>query len=221
ILQRGYLFKGLKPVNWCFDCGSALAEAEVDYQDHRSPMVDVGFPLAMAERSRLAHAFGLDALPGGPVFAVIWTTTPWTIPANQALNVHPEVVYELVETERGMLVLAAELRAACLERYALQGRVLGACRGIALDRIEFRHPFYDRVSSVMLGDYVGTDTGTGVVHSAPAYGMDDFVTCTRYGMRFDEILTPVQADGRYADSLEFFGGLSIWKANPKVIEKLD
>ncbi|AUN95616.1 isoleucine--tRNA ligase [Pseudazoarcus pumilus] len=221
ILQRGYLFKGLKPVNWCFDCGSALAEAEVEYQDHRSPMVDVGFPLAMAERSRLAHAFGLDALPGGPVFAVIWTTTPWTIPANQALNVHPEVVYELVETERGMLVLAAELRAACLERYALQGRVLGACRGIALDRIEFRHPFYDRVSSVMLGDYVGTDTGTGVVHSAPAYGMDDFVTCTRYGMRFDEILTPVQADGRYADSLEFFGGLSIWKANPKVIEKLD
>ena len=221
IMRRGYLFKGLKPVNWCFDCGSALAEAEVEYQDRRSPMVDVGFPLALNERAKLAHAFGLTALPDGEVYAVIWTTTPWTIPANQALNVHPEVVYELVDTPRGMLILAAELRAACLERFGLEGRVLGAAQGIALDRIEFRHPFYERASTVMLGDYVGTDTGTGLVHSAPAYGMDDFQTCTRYGMRFDEILTPVQADGRYAESLEFFGGLSIWDANPKVVAKLE
>ena len=221
IMRRGYLFKGLKPVNWCFDCGSALAEAEVEYQDRRSPMVDVGFPLAPGERDRLARAFGLSALPAGGVYAVIWTTTPWTIPANQALNVHPEVDYELVATPRGALVLAAELREACLGRYGLEGTVLGTAKGAALERIEFRHPFYDRASPVLLGDYVGTDAGTGVVHSAPAYGMDDFLTCTRYGMRFDEILTPVQADGRYAESLEFFGGLSIWDANPKVIAKLE
>src|SRR5690554_2089142 len=221
ILRRGFLFKGLKPVNWCFDCGSALAEAEVEYQDHTSPTIDVAFPLANGERGKVAHAFGLDALPDGEVYAVIWTTTPWTIPANQALNLHPEVVYELVETPRGMLILAAELRTVCLERFGLEGRILGATQGAALDRVEFRHPFYERASTVMLGDYVGTDAGTGIVHSAPAYGVDDFQTCTRYGMHFDEILTPVQSDGRYADSLEYFGGLSIWKANPEIIAKLD
>src|SRR5690554_685856 len=221
ILRRGFLFKGLKPVNWCFDCGSALAEAEVEYQDHTSPTIDVAFPLANAERDKVAHAFGLDALPNGEVYAVIWTTTPWTIPANQALNLHPEVVYELVATPRGMLILAAELRTVCLERFGLEGRILGATQGAALDRVEFRHPFYERASTVMLGDYVGTDAGTGIVHSAPAYGVDDFQTCTRYGMHFDEILTPVQSDGRYADSLEYFGGLSIWRANPEIIAKLD
>ncbi|HRQ46621.1 MAG TPA: isoleucine--tRNA ligase [Rhodocyclaceae bacterium] len=218
--RKGFLFKGLKPVNWCFDCGSALAEAEVEYQDKKSPTIDVGFPLDDADRGRLAYAFGLDTLPDATVFAVIWTTTPWTIPSNQALNVHPEFVYELVETPRGLLVLAAELRQAALERYALEGRVLGATQGIALDRINFRHPFHDRHSPVMLGEYVGTDAGTGIVHSAPAYGMDDFISCTRYGMRNEEILTPVQGDGTFAESLPFFGGLSVWDANPRIIDKL-
>ncbi|MGL1834535.1 isoleucine--tRNA ligase [Rhodocyclaceae bacterium SMB388] len=221
LYAKGFLFKGLKPVNWCFDCGSALAEAEVEYQDKKSPVIDVGFPLDAADRGKLAYAFGLDALPvGQAVLAVIWTTTPWTIPANQALNVHPEVVYELVETPRGLLVLAAELRQSALERFGLEGRVLGAAQGIALDRINFRHPFYDRISPVLLGDYVATDAGTGIVHSAPAYGLDDFITCTRYGMRNDEILTPVQGDGTFADSLPFFGGLGVWDANPKILEKL-
>jgi isoleucyl-tRNA synthetase len=220
LYRKGFLFKGLKPVNWCFDCGSALAEAEVEYQDKKSPTIDVGFPLDAAERGKLAYAFGLDALPEAPVFAVIWTTTPWTIPSNQALNVHPEFVYELVETARGLIIVAAELRAGVLERYRLEGRVLAATQGIALDRINFRHPFYDRASPVLLGDYVATDAGTGIVHSAPAYGLDDFISCTRYGMRNDEILTPVQGDGTFADSLPFFGGLSVWDANPKIVEKL-
>lgn len=219
--RKGFLFKGLKPVNWCFDCGSALAEAEVEYQDKKSPMIDVGFPLDAGDRARLAYAFGLGTLPERPAFAVIWTTTPWTIPSNQALNVHPEHVYELVDTTRGMLVLAAELRQSSLERFGLEGKVLGACQGIALDRINFRHPFYDRQSPVLLGDYVATDAGTGVVHSAPAYGLDDFISCTRYGMKNDEILNPVQSDGSFADSLPFFGGLNVWDANPKIIEKLD
>jgi isoleucyl-tRNA synthetase len=219
--RKGFLFKGLKPVNWCFDCGSALAEAEVEYQDKKSPAIDVGFPLDAADQGKLAYAFGLDALPEQPVYAVIWTTTPWTIPANQALNVHPEFVYELVETPRGLLVLAAELRQSALERFGLEGRVLGAAQGIALDRINFRHPFYDRQSPVLLGDYVATDAGTGVVHSAPAYGLEDFMSCTRYGMRNDEILTPVQGDGTFADSLPMFGGLSVWDANPKIVAKLE
>jgi len=218
--RKGYLFKGLKPVNWCFDCGSALAEAEVEYADKKSPVIDVAFPLAEAERARLAGAFDVAALPEKAVYAVIWTTTPWTLPGNQALNVHPEFVYELVDTDKGLLILAAELREQALERYGLEGRVLGACRGMALDRLAFRHPFHDRAAPVFLGEYVTLDTGTGIVHCAPAYGMEDFDSCKRAGMRNDEILTPVQGDGCFAKDLPFFGGLHIWKANPLIVEKL-
>ncbi|MBM3393014.1 MAG: isoleucine--tRNA ligase, partial [Betaproteobacteria bacterium] len=220
IHKRGFLFKGLKPVNWCFDCGSALAEAEVEYQDKESPAIDVAFPLDDAERGSVSHAFGVPALPEGPCYAVIWTTTPWTIPGNQALNVHPEFTYELVQTPRGTLVLAAELRGQALARYGLEGTVLGACQGAALALVKFRHPFYERHSPVYLGDYVTLDTGTGVVHSAPAYGLEDFESCKRHGMRNEEILTPVQGDGRFIESLPFFGGLNVWKANASIIEKL-
>ncbi|MCX8085862.1 MAG: isoleucine--tRNA ligase [Rhodocyclaceae bacterium] len=220
LYRRGYLFKGLKPVNWCFDCGSALAEAEVEYLDKKSPAIDVAFPLDPAERTRLAAAFNVAALPEKPVYAVIWTTTPWTLPGNQALNVHPDFVYELIDTERGLLILAAELRAASLERFGLSGRVLGACRGLALDRMNFRHPFYERAAPVILGDYVTLEAGTGIVHAAPAYGVEDFESCQRAGMKNDEILTPVQGDGRFVDSLPFFGGMNVWQANPKIIEKL-
>ncbi|HCX34356.1 MAG TPA: isoleucine--tRNA ligase [Rhodocyclaceae bacterium] len=220
IYRSGLLFKGLKPVNWCFECGSALAEAEVEYQDRESPAIDVGFPLADAQRPRLARAFGLDRLPEGPVFAVIWTTTPWTIPANQALNLHPEYTYELVQTSRGLLVLAAELRGQALARYALEGTVLAACRGAALAGLPFRHPFYDRDAPVLLADYVALDAGTGLVHSAPAYGVEDFESCKRHGMRNEEILNPVRGDGSFAPDLPFFGGMNVWKANPAVIEKI-
>ena len=219
LYQQGYLFKGLKPVYWCFDCASALAEAEVEYQDKASPAVDVGFPAA--EPDRLAAAFGLAALPAGKTaYAVIWTTTPWTIPANQALNVHPEHEYALIDTERGLLVLAAELAESALKRFGLEGHELARCPGAALDHINFRHPFYDRLSPVFTGDYVTLDAGTGVVHSAPAYGLEDFDSCRKHGITNDEILNPVTSDGTYAASLPFFGGLHIWKANPLVIEKL-
>ncbi len=219
LLKKGYVYRGLKPVNWCFDCGSALAEAEVEYMERSDFAIDVGF--AFAEPAQLAAAFGLAELPAGPGWIVIWTTTPWTLPANQALNVHPDMTYELVRTERGLLILAADLRAACLERFELSERaVLGACKGVALERINFRHPFYDRLSPVYLGDYVTLDTGTGIVHSAPAYGIEDFSSCRAYGMRDDEMLTPVQGDGRFAESLPFFGGLSIWKANPRIVDRI-
>jgi isoleucyl-tRNA synthetase len=225
LLEKGYLYRGLKPVNWCFDCQSALAEAEVEYEDREDIAVDVGFALDDSDREKLAAAFGLDALPKGPVMAVIWTTTPWTIPANQALNVNPEILYSLVETVRGALILASDLKEQCLARYKLSradpsGKPDHSTYGRSLEGIKFRHPFYDRASSVNLGDFVTLEQGTGIVHSSPAYGIDDFNTCRRYGMSDDQILNPVQGDGRYAESVPYFGGLKIWDANPKIVDKL-
>ncbi len=219
MVKRGWVFKGLKPVNWCFDCGSALAEAEVEYQDKQSPAIDVGFKCV--DTDKLAAAFGLDELPPGKdAFAVIWTTTPWTIPANQALNVHPEHEYALVDTPRGLLVLMVELTEASLKRFGLEGSIVARTSGAKLDKIRFQHPFYDRQSPVFVADYVGLDAGTGIVHSAPAYGVDDFNSCKANGFTNDDILSPVQSNGVYAESLPFFGGLHIWKANPVIVEKL-
>ncbi|HEX6265670.1 MAG TPA: isoleucine--tRNA ligase [Burkholderiales bacterium] len=217
LLEKGYVYRGLKPVNWCFDCGSALAEAEVEYEDRKDPAIDVGF--AFAEPEKLEKAFGTRIQKPG--FAVIWTTTPWTLPGNQALNVHPEVVYSLVETQRGLLILAAELQQACLSRFGLTGKALASCKGAALENIRFRHPFYERTAPVYLGDYVTLDAGTGIVHSAPAYGVEDFESCRRYGMKDEEILTPVTGDGRFAESLPLFGGMMIWEANPRILKVLE
>ncbi|HEY4317259.1 MAG TPA: isoleucine--tRNA ligase [Herbaspirillum sp.] len=229
ILEKGYVYRGLKPVNWCFDCGSALAEAEVEYQDKRDPSIDVGF--AFAEPEKIAAAFGLPSLPAGQGYVVIWTTTPWTIPSNQALNVHPEFDYALVRSERNgaplLLILAADLVADCLQRYGLQGETIATCKGAALDLIKFRHPLaaadagYDRLSPIYLGDYVTADSGTGIVHSAPAYGIEDFISCKHHGMRDDDIISPVMGDGRYASSLPLFGGMTIWEASKPICSALE
>ncbi|KAA0016701.1 isoleucine--tRNA ligase [Salinicola corii] len=224
MVKGGYVFKGLKPVNWCFDCGSALAEAEVEYQDKQSDAIDVAFPAV--DDAALAAAFGLDSL-AKPAAAVIWTTTPWTIPANQAMNVHPEFVYALVDTGERLLLLAEELVESSLERFGLSGEIIATAPGERLDRIAFRHPLaalasgYDRLSPIYLADYVELGAGTGIVHSSPAYGEDDFHTCRAYGMSFDEILNPVQSNGVYADDLPLFGGQMIWKANPQIVAKLE
>ena len=221
IYDAGYVFRGLKPVNWCFDCGSALAEAEVEYQDKVDVAVDVGF--AFREPEKLAKAFGLSKLPHDTGFLVIWTTTPWTLPANQALNAHPEFDYALVETNdaaRPLLLLAKERVAACLESWGLQGKVIAECKGVALDHIAFAHPFYDRLSPIYLAEYVTLDTGTGIVHSSPAYGVEDFLSCRANGVKDADVLTPVMGDGKYAATLPEFGGLSIWDANPKIVEHM-
>ncbi|GHE22614.1 isoleucine--tRNA ligase [Halomonas urumqiensis] len=218
MVDAGYVFKGLKPVNWCFDCGSALAEAEVEYADKKSDAIDVAF--AVEDAAQLAAAFGLEAL-AKPAAIVIWTTTPWTIPANQALNVHPEFTYALVDTGSRLLLLAEELVASCLERYELSGEIVATATGERLDGIRFKHPLYERLSPVYLADYVESEVGsTGIVHSAPAYGVDDFVTCRAHGMSFDEIESPVQGNGVYVDDLPYFGGQMIWKANPQIVDKL-
>ena len=219
MVRQGWVFKGLKPVNWCFDCASALAEAEVEYIDKPSPAVDVGF--ACAEPEKLAAAFNLAVSPAPSIYAVIWTTTPWTIPANQAFNVHPELDYALVDTPRGILLLARELVDSCLTRYQLTGDVLATVKGAALAGIRFRHPLYERSGPVIPADYVGVDAGTGIVHAAPAYGVEDFNACMSHGFRFDDILNPVQGNGVYASDLPFFGGLHIWKANPHIVAKLE
>ncbi|MBK6862090.1 MAG: isoleucine--tRNA ligase [Ideonella sp.] len=223
VVERGFVYRGLKPVYWCFDCGSSLAEFEIEYADKKSQTVDVGF--LCADPERLASAFGLIRLDKD-AFAVIWTTTAWTLPANQALNLNPKLDYALVDTERGMLVLAASLVDACLQRYGLAGRVVATTKGEMLGGIAFRHPLahvdagYDRLAPVYLADYATADDGTGIVHSAPAYGVDDFVSCTAHGMKFDDILNPVQGNGSYAPDFPLFGGQNIWGAVPVIIEAL-
>jgi isoleucyl-tRNA synthetase len=223
IMERGFVYRGLKPVYWCFDCGSSLAEFEIEYADKKSQTLDVGFK--SAEPDKLAAAFGLAGL-GKDAFAVIWTTTAWTIPANQALNLNPELEYALVDTERGILLLAASLVEKCMERFKLSGTVLATTEGKNLAKLNFQHPFYDvhegyrRLSPVFLADYATADDGTGIVHSSPAYGVEDFNSCIANGIAVDDILNPVQAHGRYVDDLPLFGGLNIWKAAPLVIDAL-
>jgi isoleucyl-tRNA synthetase len=223
VIERGFVYRGLKPVYWCFDCGSSLAEFEIEYADKKSQTLDVGFPCA--EPGKLAAAFGLPAL-AKDAFAVIWTTTAWTIPANQALNLNPALTYALVDTPRGLLVLAETLVEKCLKRYGLEGTVVATALGEKLGGIAFRHPLahvhagYDRPSPVYLADYATADDGTGIVHSSPAYGLDDFNSCVAHGMKTDDILNPVQGNGSYAADFPLFGGLNIWKAVPVIIEAL-
>ncbi|WP_212644946.1 isoleucine--tRNA ligase [Delftia sp. PE138] len=223
VMERGFVYRGLKPVYWCFDCGSSLAEFEIEYADKQSQTLDVMFP--SAEPDRLAAAFGLTSL-AKPAFIVIWTTTAWTIPANQALNVNPELEYSLVDTERGLLIVASALVDKCLARWKLEGQVLATAVGRKLDHLQFKHPLahvdkgFDRVSPVFLADYATADDGTGIVHSAPAYGVDDFNSCMNNGMTRDDILSPVQGNGVYAPELPLFGGQHIWKAVPVIIDAL-
>ena len=220
MVKQGYVFKGLKPVNWCFDCGSALAEAEVEYADKKSPTLDVAFAISAADEAKLAAAFGLSKL-AKTAYAVIWTTTPWTIPANQALNMHPDFDYALVDVGDKLLILAKELVEESLKRFESEGTIVATTQGKTLEGLKFKHPLYDRLSPVYLADYVGLDAGTGVVHCAPAHGVEDYNAWRAYGRGNDEILSIVKGDGVYVEDLPFFGGQMIWKANGPIMEKLD
>ena len=223
VIERGFVYRGLKPVYWCFDCASSLAEFEIEYADKKSETLDVAF--LCAEPARLAAAFGLPSLDK-EAFAVVWTTTAWTIPANQALNLNPALDYALVDTERGLLILAASLVGQCLARYGITGTVRASTLGQALDGIHFHHPLaavhpgYDRLSPVYLADYATADDGTGLVHSAPAYGVEDFNSCRAHGLSTDDILNPVMGYGSYAADFALFGGLNIWQAVPLIIDAL-
>jgi isoleucyl-tRNA synthetase len=223
IIERGFVYRGLKPVYWCFDCASSLAEFEIEYADRKSPTVDVGF--LAADPDRLAQAFGQPSIDK-EAFALIWTTTPWTLPANQALNLNPDLDYALVDTERGLLLLAVALVDKCLERYGLAGKVVATAPGRALDGLRFHHPLsalhpgYERTAPVYLADYATAEDGTGLVHSSPAYGIEDFNSCRAHGLKIEDVLNPVQGNGTYDSALPLFGGLDIWKANGAVIDAL-
>ena len=247
IFERGYLYQGHKPVNWCLDCQSALAEAEVEYEDKTSPAIDVGFEVK--DKEALGRAFGVS-LPGdAKVYAVIWTTTPWTLPANQAVSVHPEMKYALVKTEKSYLILSAELDtsplyvrssppdgkphkpesqippkyAALLQKYGLenQGEVR-CCNGSALENLPLQHPFHERIVPIICGEHVTLEAGTGLVHTAPAHGLDDYFIGQKYDLPTDN---PVGDDGKFISSTPPAGetalaGLFVWKANDVVIEAL-
>ena len=222
ILEKGYLYQGLKPVNWCLDCGSALAEAEVEYEDKNSPAIDVAFEVHENHADKLAAAFGLTHLRG-PAFAVIWTTTPWTLPANEAVSVHPELTYDLVETEKGALILVRELAEAALKRYGLEGASIASCSGDKLDQILLRHPFQPRDVAIICGTHVTTEAGTGLVHTAPAHGVDDYNIGKKYGL---PVNNPVGNDGKFIStvpplSVGELAGKTVWEANPLVLQELE
>ncbi len=222
IMANGHVQRGYKPVHWCIDCGSALAEAEVEYQDRHAPAIDVRFPVLEAEAllARLHHVPGAEGQ--GPAAVVIWTTTPWTLPANQAVCLHPGVEYALVQCTGAQgaerLLIAEALITALLGRCGIEDyRVLAYGRGQALEGLKLRHPFQAREVPIVLGTHVTLDTGSGAVHTAPAHGQEDYVIGTQYRLPMDN---PVGGDGRFVAGTELFAGEHVFAANERVIEVL-
>ncbi len=219
IIAKGHLMQGAKPVHWCFDCGSALAEAEIEYQDKISPAIDVLF--RAADRQALLKVFGVPD-PGGELGVPIWTTTPWTLPANQAVALHADLDYVLLrgdwQGEAINIVVAAELVEAVSGRLGLASTSeLGRVPGKALEQVQLRHPFYSRNVPVILGEHVTTDAGTGAVHTAPGHGEEDFQVGQQYGL---PVTNPVGPDGVYLPDTEIFAGQWVWKANENITELL-
>ncbi|MEQ8265269.1 isoleucine--tRNA ligase [Pseudohaliea sp.] len=214
LIDNGHLHKGFKPVHWCLDCGSALAEAEVEYEDKTSPAIDVAY--AAVDSAAIAGACGAEGADN--IAVAIWTTTPWTLPASMAVSLHPELEYVLLDAGDRQLLVAAELAEACAARFGLgEPAILGRCRGAALDRRELRHPFLDREVIIVLGDHVTTDAGTGAVHTAPAHGADDFTVGQRYGI---EVYNPVGGNGVYLEGTPHFAGQHVFKANDAIVQLL-
>ncbi len=217
IYKNGYLFSGVKPVHWCIDCASALAEAEVEYYDKISPAIDVAFKAI--DNAAVAAKFGVDIAADKSVFAVIWTTTPWTLPANQAICAGPEVEYALIkQNDSDYLIVAKNLVEEALKRYdASEYSIVNVVNGSELELLQFQHPFYDRQVPIILGDHATDDAGTGLVHTAPAHGMDDYLVGLKYNL---DLHNPVGGDGNYISTTELFAGLNVFAANQKVIDQL-
>lgn len=211
-VEQGLVYKGKKPVHWCIHCRTALAEAEVEYEEHTSPSIYVEFEATDAGKAELTSR--VPELAGRNVSVLIWTTTPWTIPSNLAIAFHPEFDYAAYEVD-GRAVIVAEALAPAVS--AAVGRPFGAAiarlKGEQLERIEFRHPIYDRSSIGVLGDYVTLEAGTGAVHTAPGHGADDFNTGVRYGL---DIYAPVGPGGHFLGTVELFGGQRVFDANPNI-----
>ena len=220
IASNGHLLKGFKPVHWCTDCGSALAEAEVEYKDKKSPSIDVRFKAA--DEAALLSKFAFEGEQGqGDISIVIWTTTPWTLPANRAVCVREDLEYVLVQVEgenAERIIVAAELLKDVMARAEIADyRILGYAKGADLELQQFNHPFLAFSVPAILGDHVTTDAGTGVVHTAPGHGQEDFVVGQKYNL---EVANPVGSNGVYLPDTEFFAGKHVFKANPEVVELL-
>lgn len=216
IIGNGHLHKGAKPVHWCLDCRSALAEAEVEYYDKTSPSIDVMFNAIDADAVR--QAFGV-AQVNGPISLVIWTTTPWTLPANRAISLNAEFEYQLLQIDGRALILAKDLVESVMKRAGVsEWQVLGECKGAALELQKFQHPFLALESLVVLGDHVTLEAGTGAVHTAPGHGPDDYVIGQKYGI---ETANPVGPDGRYLPgTYPTLDGVNVFKANDMIVELL-
>ncbi|MFM2483180.1 isoleucine--tRNA ligase [Celerinatantimonas sp. YJH-8] len=219
IVENGHLLQGAKPVHWCLDCGSALAEAEVEYENIESPAIDVRFVPVDAEK--LCAMFGVSAT-AEPVSVVIWTTTPWTMPANMAVSLHPRLNYVLVEIQgpEGVerIVCAEDLCEPMMARIGIsEFKVLGSCVGQNLELLSLKHPFYDRQVPIILGEHVTTESGTGCVHTAPAHGQEDYAVCLKYDI---EVYNPVGGNGVYLPDTPLFAGQHVFKANTTVIDTL-
>ena len=215
-VERNLVYKGKKPVHWCIHCRTALAEAEVEYEDHSSPSIYVEFPLATSSATDLAAR--APSLKGRDVSVLVWTTTPWTIPSNLAIAFHPEYDYGAYDAG-GRAVIVAEQLAESVSSIVGRpfGQPIARLKGAQLEGINFRHPLYERDSVGVLGDYVTLDAGTGAVHTAPGHGADDFLTGRKYGL---EIYAPVDAGGHFLETVGLFGGQRVFDANPKVEEAL-
>lgn len=215
IIENGHLDRGYKPVHWCMDCGSSLAEAEVEYEDKTSDAIDVRF--AAVDQSEINGLFGAND-SDKKTSVVIWTTTPWTLPANQAVAMHPELEYVLVETDSERLILADALWEDVCQRAGIEGaQVVGRTEGQTLEGKLFQHPFYNRQVPVVLGDHVTTEAGTGAVHNAPAHGLDDYAMGLKYNLPMEN---PVGSNGSFLPNVELFAGQNVRKVNPEVIEVL-
>ncbi|MBQ5728182.1 MAG: isoleucine--tRNA ligase, partial [Mailhella sp.] len=212
-VERGSLVRSKKPIYWCCHCKTALAEAEVEYRDLSSPSLYVRFPLTDA---RLKDVF--EQADPSRAYVVIWTTTPWTLPSNLAVCVHPEFKYALVEVNGDQYILAAELVEGCAKTFGwTEYKVIGETTGDKLERLEARHPFIDRVSLVINGEHVTLDAGTGCVHTAPGHGREDYEVGMKYGL---EVYSPLDDEGRFLPAVEFFAGMQVFEANPHVIAKV-
>lgn len=223
IINKGHLLKGYKPVHWCIDCGSALAEAEVEYENKTSPAIDVRFEvLEPDELVRRCHDL-VDDWGNITLSVVIWTTTPWTLPANQAVALHPELDYVVVRCEGNCgpegLLLTETLVSDVMQRCDVSDyQIIGRCKGADLEGLQLAHPFHKREVPIILSEHVTTDAGTGAVHTAPGHGQDDYVVGLRYGLEVDH---PVGPDGRFLADTEYFAGESVFKANDHVIKVLE
>lgn len=216
IVANGHLQQGFKPVHWCIDCGSALAEAEVDYEDKLSASIDVAFYAVSPD----SFCKLIDKqLATKPLIVPIWTTTPWTLPANEAVCLHPELEYVLIDTPDNYFIVANELALDVMARYEIHHfSIAGSVKGKVFEKLMLQHPFNDRQVPIVLGEHVTTDSGTGCVHTAPAHGPDDYLIGQRYHL---PLINPVLANGCYADNVPLFAGLSVLKANDAVMAVLN